>query len=67
MTRIEFLRSSGRWLMLLLMLAAGGFLFASRRISFRNYCTSIPGCVSCGLKGVCREAVDTKAKSDEKE
>jgi len=53
--------------MVLLMLAAGGFLFASRRISLRNYCTSNPDCAGCGLRKVCKPAEDNKAKSDEKE
>jgi hypothetical protein len=67
MTRIEFIRSSGRWTILLLLMAAGGFLLASRRISLRNYCTSDPNCAGCGLKRVCRPVEENKAKSDEKE
>ena len=53
--------------MLLLLMAAGGFLLASRRISLRNYCSSDPNCAACGLKKVCGPAEEKKAKSDEKE
>jgi hypothetical protein len=67
MTRIEFIRSSGRWLMVLLMMAAGGFLMASRRISLRGYCTADPNCAGCGLKRVCKSVKENKVKSDEKE
>jgi len=53
--------------MVSLMLAAGGFLFASRRISMQNYCASNQDCTGCGLKRVCKPAEENKSKSDEKE
>ena len=65
MTRIEFIKNTGRWLMLLLMLAAGGFLFATRRISFRNHCAATADCAACGLNRVCRPREEKKVKSDE--
>jgi hypothetical protein len=65
MTRIEFIRSAGRWFMLLFLLAAGGFLFASRRISFRNYCAANSDCADCGLNRVCNTPEENKVKSDE--
>jgi len=65
MTRIEFIRSSGRWLMLLFLLATGGFLFASRRVTLRSYCTSKTNCAGCGLSRVCKPGEEDKVKSDE--
>jgi hypothetical protein len=50
---------------MLLLLAAGGFLFASRRVSLRNYCTSNTDCAGCGLKVVCKPAEENKVKPDE--
>jgi hypothetical protein len=51
--------------MLLFLLAAGGFLFASRRISFRNYCAANSDCADCGLNRVCNTPEENKVKSDE--
>jgi hypothetical protein len=67
MTRIEFIRNTGRWLVLLGLLAAGGFLFASRRISLRNYCAAGSNCNGCGLNRVCHPQEKKKVKSYEKE
>lgn len=51
--------------MLLVLLAAGGFLFASRRVSFRNYCAANSDCAGCGLNRVCNPPEENKVKSDE--
>jgi hypothetical protein len=67
MTRLEFLRSTGRWLMVLGLLAAGGFLIASRRISLRDYCAADSNCTDCGLRGVCNPPEESITKTDEKE
>jgi hypothetical protein len=51
--------------MLLFLLATGGFLFASRRVSLRSYCTSNANCAGCGLSRVCKPGEENKVKSDE--
>ena len=53
MTRNEFIRNAGRWLMLSVILSATGLLLATRRISFRNYCGTDKNCAGCGLSKVC--------------
>ena len=65
MTRVEFIRSAGRWFMLLFLLAAGGFLFASRRVSHGKYCAVNADCTNCGLNSLCKPAEENKVKSDE--
>jgi hypothetical protein len=67
MTRIEFVRGTGRWLMVMLMLAAGGFLLAARRISLGSYCAAKANCTGCGLNRVCHPREEDEKKSDEKE
>ena len=62
MRRIEFIRIAGRWSMLLFLLAAGGYLLASRSISFRNDCNVDADCALCGLKRVCRKTDEKKVK-----
>jgi hypothetical protein len=52
--------------MLLFLLAVGGFLLASRRISFRNYCAADAECAACGLSQVCKTADEKTLRSDEK-
>jgi hypothetical protein len=52
-------------MMVLLLLAASGFLIASRRISLRNYCTANDNCASCGLRRVCNSPEENKVKPDE--
>jgi hypothetical protein len=51
--------------MLLFLLATGGFLFASRRVSLHSYCTSNANCAGCGLNRVCKPPQENKVKSDE--
>jgi hypothetical protein len=67
MTRTQFIRGTGRWLMLLMILAAGGFMVAYRKISLRDHCASSANCGSCGLRGVCHPREEEKTESDEKE
>jgi hypothetical protein len=67
MTRIEFIRNTGRWMMVLGLLAAGGFLIASHRISRTDYCAADSNCAGCGLRRVCNPPEDYQAKTDEKE
>jgi hypothetical protein len=64
MTRIDFIRSAGRWLMLSVILSAAGLLLATRRISFRNYCGAKTNCAGCGLGRVCFPEDENKTKSD---
>ena len=51
----------------MLILAAGGFLFASRRISMQDYCAANADCAGCRLRRVCKPAEENKAITDEKE
>jgi hypothetical protein len=62
MKRIEFIRSSGRWLMILLILASGGFLMTSRKISMRRFCAADAPCDGCELKGFCHPQEENKTK-----
>ncbi len=66
MTRIEFIRNTGRWMIFLLMMAAGGFLFASGRISLRDACPADPDCNACGFNRICKRAETIKDRLDEK-
>jgi hypothetical protein len=54
MKRIEFIRGTGRWLMMGLILASVGFLVTSRKITLRQFCADDPACAGCGLKNLCR-------------
>ncbi len=67
MTRLEFIRGTGRWLILIILLAAGGFLIESRRVTLRSYCKDDSNCAGCGLKRVCNPPEANKSKADEKE
>lgn len=53
--------------MLLLLLAAGGFLFASRRVTHGKYCAVNADCANCGLNSLCKPAEENKVESDEEE
>jgi hypothetical protein len=62
MKRIEFIRSAGRWLMIGLILASGGFLMTSRKISLRHFCADDAPCAGCGLQRLCRPQDETRKK-----
>ena len=62
MKRIEFIRNAGRWLMLGLILASGGFLMTSREISLRHFCADDAHCDGCGLQRFCRPNDETRTR-----
>ncbi len=53
--------------MVLVMLATGGFLIASRRVSMRDYCAADSNCAGCGLRRLCKQPEVNKVKTNEKE
>ena len=67
MTRNEFVRSTGRWLMLSVILAMAGLLLASQRVSIGNYCGTRSNCAGCGLRKVCSPADKNKIIPHEQE
>ena len=67
MTRSEFIKNSGRWMLVILILAGGAFLMASRRISPGPYCGASADCSGCGWKRICSRTEKTKTRQDEAE
>jgi hypothetical protein len=67
MDRKEFIRTSGRWMILSLITAFSAGLIVKRQISHGNACNISDPCSQCGSLSACNLPKALKFRKDEQE